>query len=387
MVGRVGIGVFVVIATAATSCRHAPVPVALGAPASVAPGIDLFQLGDDALVDGAGPIAVYLLRLDPVRVRLAAVLADHQIADEEPVDAIARRTHAAAAVNGGYFNRANGDPMGLLKVSGELVSDSTLLRGAILIDSPLVGRTDVTFDQLAAKMEAHFTARGHKWIVPVDGVDTTRERGHLMLYTPSYRPDTDTAPTGTEWVLDGDPLRVSDVRSSTGSTPIPTQGLVLSFGGVDLPEALLALAPGVTVTFETLWKSTYGTATARLSRADHIVSGAGLLRHNGADATDWRAEGISAEALPASRDPRTFVADDARGFIWLGVVDGRQPAYSVGMTFTDLQRLCARLDLRDALNLDGGGSTTMVVNGAVLNRPSDPDGPRPVSDAIVATVR
>ncbi len=386
MGGRIGMSVVVAVVTV-TSCTRAPTPVALGAPTSVAPGIDLFRLGDDGLVDGAGPIAVYLLRLDPVRVRLAAVLADHQIADVEPVDAMAERTHAAAAVNGGYFNRANGDPMGLLKVSGELVSDSTLLRGAILIDSPLVGRTDVTFDQLGAKMDAHFIASGHGWTVPIDGVDTTRERGHLMLYTPSYRPDTDTAPTGTEWVLDGDPLRVSEVRSGTGSTPIPAQGMVLSFGGVDLPASLKALAPGVAVTFDTSWKSTYGTTTDRLSRADHIVSGAGLLRHNGADATDWKAEGMSSETLPASRDPRTFVADDASGFIWLGVVDGRQPAYSVGMTFSDLQRFCARLEFKDALNLDGGGSTTMVVNGAVLNRPSDPDGPRPVSDAIVATVR
>jgi exopolysaccharide biosynthesis protein len=68
-------------------------------------------------------------------------------------------------------------------------------------------------------------------------------------------------------------------------------------------------------------------------------------------------------------------------------VDGRQPDYSVGMTFADLQRLCDRLELRDALNLDGGGSTTMVVKGQIVNRPSDPTGPRPVSDAILVVGR
>ena len=46
------------------------------------------------------------------------------------------------------------------------------------------------------------------------------------------------------------------------------------------------------------------------------------------------------------------------------------------MTFADLLRLCDRLELRDALNLDGGGSTTMVVSGKVVNRPSDATGPR-----------
>jgi len=50
-------------------------------------------------------------------------------------------------------------------------------------------------------------------------------------------------------------------------------------------------------------------------------------------------------------------------------------------------RLCDRLDLRDALNLDGGGSTTMVVQGKIVNRPSDAGGPRPVSDAILVKLR
>jgi exopolysaccharide biosynthesis protein len=57
------------------------------------------------------------------------------------------------------------------------------------------------------------------------------------------------------------------------------------------------------------------------------------------------------------------------------------------MTFAELQRMADRLQLRDALNLDGGGSTTMVVTGRVVNRPSDPTGPRPVSDAIVVSKR
>ena len=57
------------------------------------------------------------------------------------------------------------------------------------------------------------------------------------------------------------------------------------------------------------------------------------------------------------------------------------------MTFADLERLCDRLDLTDALNLDGGGSTTMVVNGRIVNKPSDATGPRPVSDAILVSLR
>ena len=68
-------------------------------------------------------------------------------------------------------------------------------------------------------------------------------------------------------------------------------------------------------------------------------------------------------------------------------VDGRRPDFSVGMTLHELARLCDRLGLRNALNLDGGGSTTLVVKGVVVNRPTDLTGPRAVSDAIVATLR
>jgi exopolysaccharide biosynthesis protein len=80
-----------------------------------------------------------------------------------------------------------------------------------------------------------------------------------------------------------------------------------------------------------------------------------------------------------------MIGQDARGFLWLVAVDGRQPDYSIGMRFSDLQRLADRLDLTDALNLDGGGSTTMVVDGQAVNRPSDPLGARPVGDAILVT--
>ena len=57
------------------------------------------------------------------------------------------------------------------------------------------------------------------------------------------------------------------------------------------------------------------------------------------------------------------------------------------MSFTEMQVLLARLGATDALNLDGGGSTTMVVRGEVVNRPSDLTGPRPVSDALVVMSR
>jgi exopolysaccharide biosynthesis protein len=57
------------------------------------------------------------------------------------------------------------------------------------------------------------------------------------------------------------------------------------------------------------------------------------------------------------------------------------------MTIPELEALMIELGCVEALNLDGGGSTTMVIRGKVVNSPSDPTGERPVSDALLVFVR
>ena len=78
--------------------------------------------------------------------------------------------------------------------------------------------------------------------------------------------------------------------------------------------------------------------------------------------------------------------------MFLVTVDGRQPGHSVGMTLPELAELMSadlagftknRHNAWQAINLDGGGSTTMVVREHVVNRPSDQTGERPVANALV----
>jgi hypothetical protein len=68
-------------------------------------------------------------------------------------------------------------------------------------------------------------------------------------------------------------------------------------------------------------------------------------------------------------------------------VDGRQPGVSVGMSLFMLSDLLLELGAIDAMNLDGGGSTTMVIQNKLVNKPSDQTGERPVSDAILVFPR
>ena len=134
------------------------------------------------------------------------------------------------------------------------------------------------------------------------------------------------------------------------------------------------------------YKPLIGSSPQDWLRVQYGVSGAGLLMLDGRELTEWSDERITA-GFDTTRHPRTVIGTDAQGAVWLITVDGRNPAVSLGMSFTELQRLSNRLGLRSVLNLDGGGSTTMWVGGKIINRPSDLTGPRPVSDAILVIPR
>jgi len=102
-----------------------------------------------------------------------------------------------------------------------------------------------------------------------------------------------------------------------------------------------------------------------------------------------RAEGFAPLEAPsffgsfvASRNPRTLAGVRSDGRILLVTIDGRRPGWSAGATLPEAARVMRALGAREALNLDGGGSTTMTVKGAVVNFPSDPTGERPVGDGV-----
>jgi hypothetical protein len=207
-----------------------------------------------------------------------------------------------------------------------------------------------------------------------------------MLYTPRFGPDSDTADTGVEWQLAGSPLHVTERRPNAGKTPISKDGAVLSFGGTVLPTGLETLDRDQVVSLDTQFKTRLGTPVADWALANDTVGGAGLLIRNGQVLTDWTDEQLRA-GFNTERHPRTMIGTSRGGTIWLVTVDGRNSDISVGMTFSELQKLATGLKLENALNLDGGGSTTMVVAGTIVNHPSDRPGPRKVSDALLIVPR
>lgn len=365
----------------------------LGPARQLAPGVQLFHVTAPSLVSPPEPMSVWFLRLDPALVELRSVLANDEILDTEVVSTIAERHNAIAAVNAGFF-LPNGDPAGVLTLDRRLVSDTRRPRGAVGITRDGRG-VKLIYARLKATATLTIVRAADRRTIDIDGIDTTRARDKLMLYTLSYNENTDTAPGGLEWVLDrpkgrpNEALRVVSGPHKAGKSAIPATGFVLSFGGAVRPAALARLSRGTRVSIDVDYQPLEGEPKPWASAQD-IVGGAGLLIRDGRDVADWSVEAFN-KGFAEGRHPRTMIGDAADGTIWLVTVDGRQPQLSVGMTLEELRTLAHRLGLVNALNLDGGGSTTMWVRDggkkSVVNSPSDLAGPRKVSDALLVTPR
>jgi hypothetical protein len=207
----------------------------------------------------------------------------------------------------------------------------------------------------------------------------------IALFDESWGRTTDTLSNAVEVVLTGrSTSRVTAVDTSTTGVVIPRGGAVLVARGSQARAELLALEVGDTLR---------ASVSLLPFHPAEAVGGRPLLLRDSTIAAEVDTEGQPGFAT--GRHPRTAVGI-ARGGrrLLLVVVDGRQKPYSDGMTLRELATLMRALGARDAINLDGGGSTTLVyadpdasaagTRGAlrIANRPSDATGERPVGDAL-----
>jgi hypothetical protein len=269
-----------------------------------------------------------------------------------------------AAVNGDFYARDGsfaGDPRGLQVLDGELIS-GPVGTASFWIDAAGVPHTANTTSRLQVIWPGG-TAQ------PI-GLNGYRRSNAPQLYTPAIGSSTRTR-EAQDLILErqGDgpwlPLepgrtytaRVREIKEG-GNAPVARDTMVLSIGRNT--RAIGNIEAGAEITISTATEpSLAGVKTA--------ISGGPVLVRNGKNQGNGGSYDDSYETSSmGERHPRTAIGWNEEYF-FLVAIDGRHRSASVGMTLDELGEYLIRLGCKEAMNLDGGGSSTLWYNGKVRN--------------------
>jgi hypothetical protein len=259
--------------------------------------------------------------------------------------------------------------------NGELLSETYNDRAAAgLINE--AGDLDVIFGHLNVGGEITTRHASHK----IDGINRPVLANELVIFTPQFHTTTLTTPSDVEVVVQKG--MVKSVNDMKGSSRIPPDGFVIS--GTGSAREWLKRNVRVGSSLKVRWhlQSVEPEREHLWRLSKNILGGGPQIIKDGKLSITNEQEKIAATFVN-ERHPRTAIAKLKSGQVLLVTVDGRQPGVSVGMSLIELSNLLLEFGADEAINLDGGGSTTMVIGGQIVNKPSDQTGERPVSDAIL----
>lgn len=408
--GRFGVGALALIG--ATRQMPAQQPTVL------APGLTWWRT-----TDARGPWTSYVVRIDLRKAGLSldAAHARDSLTGRERTSSIAQRhtdstARVRVAVNADFFDLKTGAS------ENNQVSSGEWWKGLMLTESPY-DTYDNVHTQIAIGRDRRaavgkFVLDGHAVLqraaalapaapapsasalsVPVLAVNALPMGPYesTALYTPRFgaRTPRDIAGKDSTRKVSELPLQRVGVRgdttvyvatalaAATAGSVIPATGAVL-VGYGDRATAWQSVQVGDTVriVLSTLPK----LADARAPQM--VLGGWPRLLEDGVNVARDAAirEGTISRNAEA-RHPRTAIGvSKDRRTVWLYVVDGRS-ATSVGMTTSEVADALRALGAWDALNFDGGGSTTLVIDGRVVNTPTDASGEREVGNALMVRER
>ena len=298
----------------------------------------------------AGPVRAHLLEVDfKAGYALRPVLSNDSVAGIEALSEMAARSQAVAMINGPYYMRS-GEILGLLKIDQMLVStpDTPRTSFGVLPDGKII------FDSPA------FT--GHvelpdKTKIPIDGVNRGRGESELILYNTYYAYWTLTVGGGREFLVrDG---RIVDIRND--NSVISEGTVVLSASGRQawlMADLKIGDPLKIVQTLGPVW-----------DKVTQAVGAGPCLVKNGEIYMTTLGEEFGSD-VAGGRAPRTALGITKDGKALLVVVDGRSRS-SVGYTLLELARFMLEQGAVEAMNLDGGGSSQMIIGSQIVNTPSD----------------
>ena len=275
---------------------------------------------------------------------------------------------AVAAINGGFYRRDSayaGAARGLQIVSGEVISAPA---GNLCFWVDLGGEPHLT----NVTSQFQFTTPEGK--TTSFGLNEERKASGVVLYTPAVGQST-RATNGLELILERAgsrwlPLRMGQhytarvrERRTDGNTPLSPDVMVLSFGP-GIAKQFGELKTNVVLQISTASSPSLSVARAGLSGGPLLVSKGKPQKIRAA------ADDVYEFSSMLERHPRSAIGWNQDAF-FLVEVDGRQKDLSVGMTLEELADFLVNLGCREAMNLDGGGSSTLWYDGEVRNNPCD----------------
>lgn len=271
---------------------------------------------------------------------------------------MADRTNSVVALNGGFFKPQSGLPLGTLVIDGKIYTGPVYNRVALGIFEDGYDVSRIEFDGII---------KGNNTSVKIDNINQPRMLStYVIAYTRDWGKYSPVSPkNGVQLQISGNKI----IAASANPLSIPSDGCVL----VGPKDKLKALFGAEYVDLEL-------GLSPKWDNVKHVISGGPYLVKNGSVYVD-----ISEEKLLAigGRNPRSAIGYTKDNNLILVAVDGREGS-SIGLTLSELAHFMQALGCVNAINLDGGGSTVMYVNGAIVNSPPQPGGIA-LSNAIVVS--
>ncbi|ADQ13926.1 phosphodiester glycosidase family protein [Halanaerobium hydrogeniformans] len=318
--------------------------------------------------EGPRFLTIMELNLNLDRMQLKPVLARDIVQGREDLSDLVGRYSALAGINGGFFDHT-GRPLGLVYLDGQLASEPLHSRTALLIDESgkaMIEPVDWQGKVLIPELEAE---------ISLDGVNRKAESGEAVIFNryfgdrmPELEDDYYDIVVRSDKILGVE-------NNSRSRTPIAPNGYIIRVHRDK--EAVLALIPELKdkeIDLEMKFQPDF-----ELNNIRYGLGGGPQLLRDGEIEITGEAERFQSDILNY-RAPRTALGITENQRLIMLTVDGRQQDTSIGMTLEELAEFLQELGVKDAMNLDGGGSSRMVVRGFTMSRPSEQ---RLISNGII----
>ena len=307
---------------------------------------------------------VFTIEFDPLdnRIEFKPVLSFDSLFGFEKLSDMLLRENAYAGVNGAFFYEY-GDPVGMAVIDGYMFSASTGMYPVLVINSKGAELRNLWTN-------IHYTINGQK--TRVDNMNRTSKGNDIILYTSGYGSTNRVKEKNSVVMVEDN--KIIAIRKGVTQSELHDNISTLCFFG-DKMKLVEKYKIGDQLIIDIQPKFD------KYSQA--YECGAWLVQDGKNVVKDWDAW----VGNLTNYDPRTAIAIKPDGRVILLVVDGRQKDYSMGMSAKQLAEYLIKLGVKDAAMLDGGASSQMIVDGKLVNRPSDRGIERPLGGGLFVRIK